>query len=116
MRDGARVVASDGMDRRGLLAMLVATDAAQCFARLDVRHAAHGLNGDAARIERLEKHDHARRHAEISRAVRLDRHGAEHAFARVVVGDADAGKFMVGCVLAGTATRRSDLISPRGTW
>ena len=74
--------------RRGV-AMLVAADAGERLARHRVGEGAHRLHGGAAGVERLKEQRQARGHAEVSRAVRLHRHGAEHKLARVFRRDAE---------------------------
>lgn len=78
-----------GARRRRGAAMFMAAHTRERLARLDVSHRAHGLDGEAVAVERLEEDVHARRYAEVGRAVGFDRHGAEDAFARIVRGEAE---------------------------
>ena len=70
----------------------MAADAADGLARLSVSGAAHGLDGEALRVQRLEEQGHPRGHTKPGRAVGFDGHGAQHAFPGVIMSEAHVGK------------------------
>jgi len=71
--------------RRRRVPPLVAADAGQSLAGLDVRRTPHRLHRHALFVQCLDKKGHAGRDAEMRRAVRLDRHRAQHELAGIVV-------------------------------
>src|ERR1039458_7256290 len=84
-----------GEDRSGgcgLGSRFVAANAADGLARLCVSGAAHGLDGEALRVEGLEEQGDARGHTKPGRAIGFDGHGAEDAFAGVIRREAHNGE------------------------
>ena len=79
--------------------VLVAADAGQALAGVNVGVGAHRLDGQAGFVEQLEIDGRARGEAEMDAAVGFDRDGAQDAAAEGLGGDPDVGIILEGIVL-----------------